>query len=178
VLAEPLALSGALLLRGTEHVDSRGWFRKLAEIGDLPSDVRADVQQVGLAHNERAGTVRGLHLQAGPEPECKFVWCLSGSLQDVIVDARPESPTYGDWVCVDLDAIDARGVYVPSGCAHGYQTKTDDTTVLYLITAPYRPDASLTFRWDDPQLGIPWPLPLTDISMQDEEAPPWPPPSW
>jgi len=133
------------------------------------------IRQVASAHNVRAGTVRGLHYQVPPDEECKFIWCQSGLVFDVLVDLRPSQPTYGRWLGVTLTGGEARGVYIPSGVAHGYQTLEDHSSLLYLITAEYRPESARSLRWDDPSVGIEWPMPARMISERDATAPQWPP---
>lgn len=174
---EPFGLPGPLVLSGEQHDDHRGWLRKLAEFSGLPDGLETGVQQVVTAANHTSGTVRGLHYQVGPELEAKFIWCLTGSLLDVLVDLRPEAPSYGRWASAELHGGAPRGIYVPPGFAHGYQTTSPDTVVLYLITAPYRPEGARTLRWDDHQLGISWPLPVSHLSEKDAQAPTWPPAS-
>lgn len=173
---EALPIAGAWVLGGREQQDGRGWFRKLLEVSELAGrGMNSEIHQVASTFNLQTGTVRGLHYQVGPEAECKYVWCLSGSLVDVLVDLRTDEPGYGRWTAVELSADRPRCVYVPAGVAHGYQTTSPETTVLYLITAPYRAQGARSLRWDDPTIGISWPLPVTQISDTDAKAPPWPP---
>jgi dTDP-4-dehydrorhamnose 3,5-epimerase len=117
------------------------------------------------------GTVRGLHYQTHPAPEAKLMRCTSGAVFDVVVDLRPGSPTHGCWHGVELSAENACMLYVPEQCAHGYQTLRDDAEIHYLTSACYTPDAVRGVRYDDPAIGIRWPLPATAVSVQDRSWP-------
>jgi dTDP-4-dehydrorhamnose 3,5-epimerase len=172
---EPLDLPGVTLLRTEVHCDERGHFRRVADLGALRGQgLEADVDQVSVAVNLQAGTVRGLHYQAEPHGEAKTLWVMSGAVFDVLVDLRP-GPTYGHWTSVRLEADEPTALHVPRGVAHGYQTLTDQTSLAYLISTPFVATSARSLRFDDPTLAIPWPLPVTAISVRDREAPPWPP---
>lgn len=173
--AEPLELPGVTLLRTEVHADARGHFRRVADLATLRKDgLDAEVDQVSVAANTRAGTVRGLHYQAEPHGEAKTLWVTSGAVFDVLVDLRP-GPTYGRWVSVHLEAGEPTALHVPRGVAHGYQTLADDTCLTYLISTPFVAASARSLRYDDPTLAIPWPLPVSTISDRDREAPLWPP---
>ena len=172
--SEPLAIPGATLLRAELHADDRGSFRRVVDLPFLrEAGLEADVDQVSVATNSVAGTVRGLHYQAEPHGEAKTLWCTAGEVFDVLVDLRP-GLSYGRWLSVHLSADEPVALHVPRGVAHGYQTLADDTALAYLISTPFVPAASRSLRWDDPTLAIAWPLPVTRISDRDREAPPWP----
>lgn len=174
MIAEPLAIPGVTLLRAEVHADDRGSFRRVVDLGALrQAGLDADVDQVSVATNALAGTVRGMHWQAEPHGETKTLWCTSGAIFDVLVDLR-EGPSYGKWLSVELSGDQPTALHVPRGVAHGYQTLTDDTAVAYLISTPFVAEASRSLRWDDPTLAIPWPLPVTRISDRDRQAPAWP----
>jgi dTDP-4-dehydrorhamnose 3,5-epimerase len=174
--AEPLAFRGVMLLRAEVHADDRGSFRRVADMAELHGlGLDTAVAQVSIATNVARGTVRGMHFQVPPDEESKTVWCTRGSALDVLVDLRPDEPTYGHWLSVRLAADEPSAVFIPPGVAHGYQTLEDDTTLSYLISAPYAPASSRSLRFDDPTVGIAWPLPVTAISTRDREAPLWPP---
>jgi dTDP-4-dehydrorhamnose 3,5-epimerase len=111
-----------------------------------------------MASNHRRGTVRGMHYQSAPHQEVKVVRVVRGAIFDVAVDLRPGSPTFRQWVGVELSAANRRVLYVPTGLAHGYQTLEDDTDVLYFVSAPYVPALQQGVRWNDPAIGIDWPL--------------------
>jgi dTDP-4-dehydrorhamnose 3,5-epimerase len=129
----------------------------------------------GEAHNLRAGTLRGLHYQREPHGETKLIRCTRGAAYDVLLDARPGSPTYGRWAAFTLAEDDDVALYAPAGIAHGYQTLRDGTALHYLISAPYDADAAAGFRYDSPALAIPWPLPVAVISERDRALPPFAP---
>jgi len=127
--------------------------------------------QVSTSTNPRRGTLRGLHFQAPPRPEGKVVACMRGSALDVAVDLRADSPTYGRWTSAELTRANGRAVYVPPGCAHGFQTLEDETELLYLLSEYYDPGLQRGVRWDDPALGIDWPEEPTVISERDRSFP-------
>jgi dTDP-4-dehydrorhamnose 3,5-epimerase len=165
-------IAGACTIAMTPHVDERGRFmrawcaREFAEHGldFLPV-------QANMGFSKRRGTVRGMHLQTAPAPEAKLVRCTRGSVFDVLVDLRPASPTYRRWFGVTLSADEGNMLYVPEHCAHGYQTLEDSSEVLYQTSAFYLPVAVRGLRFDDPSVGINWPLPPTDVSDQDMSWP-------
>lgn len=174
--AEPLSMRGAVLLRGDVHADERGTFRRVVDCGQLgAAGLDARIDQVSTASNIRRGTIRGLHYQVEPHREAKTLWCASGAVFDVIVDLRPEEPTYGQWESVTLSAEEPAALHVPRGVAHGYQTLANDTELVYLISTPHVAASARTLLWRDPTLAIPWPLPVANISDRDREAPEWPP---
>ncbi len=117
--------------------------------------------------SDKAGTLRGLHLPTPPHSEVKIVSCFAGAICDVIVDLRPASPTFRAWQAFELSAENERQLYVPAGFAHGFQTLTDGTGLNYLISTFYEPAASTGVSYDDPALGIDWPLPVAVISERD-----------
>ncbi len=165
------AILGLELLEATEHLDERGAFAKL---WDGSTSGALEVDQVCVSSNRAAGTIRGLHLQVEPFPESKAIWCSSGRLWDVVVDTRPDQPTYGAWAAVELDARRAQVLRIPPGVAHGFQTLSDDTTVMYLISGHFDAGSGRTVPWHDPTLSIAWPQMVTAISEKDRTAPPWP----
>jgi dTDP-4-dehydrorhamnose 3,5-epimerase len=161
-------LKGACIIELEKLEDERGffartWCRKEFEDQGLV----ARVVQANTSFNSRAGTLRGMHYQAAPYQETKLVRCTSGALYDVIVDLRPDSPTYKRWTAVELTAGNGRMLYVPADFAHGFITREDNTEVNYLISEAYTPGAGRGLRWDDPALGIEWPCPVEVISDQD-----------
>src|SRR5207244_7957470 len=116
------------------------------------------VAQINVGRSTKRGTIRGLHYQLAPSQEAKTVRCTQGAMYDAIVDLRPDSPTYRRWFGLELTADNGRAVCIPAGCAHGYQTLSDDADLLYLVSAPYSPDHQRGVRWDDPAFRIDWPL--------------------
>jgi dTDP-4-dehydrorhamnose 3,5-epimerase len=154
------------------HEDHRGYFarafcaREFAEHG-----ITAQVVQSNLSYSARRGTVRGMHFQYPPAAENKLVRCISGAIVDVVVDLRPESPTYLQHTSVELSTRNHRSIVVPPRFAHGFMSLTDDAEVLYLVSEFYTPAEAGGLRWDDPALGIEWPGPMTTISDQDASWP-------
>jgi dTDP-4-dehydrorhamnose 3,5-epimerase len=123
--------------------------------------------QANMGLSRLAGTVRGLHYQAPPHDEAKLARCTRGTIFDVLVDLRPGSATCGSWFGTTLSADNGRMLYVPRGCAHGYQTLEDGSEIYYLTSAVYAPDAVRGLRFDDPTVGVQWPLPPQAVSEQD-----------
>lgn len=130
------------------------------------------ITQASMASNKIRGTIRGLHYQAAPFEEVKIIRAVKGAVFDVTVDLRPGSPTYLRWVGVELSEANRRMVYIPRGCAHGYQTLSDDADVFYFVSAPYSPAHQRGIRWDDTAVGVTWPLgPPTRMSDRDRQFP-------
>ena len=174
--AEPLAIRGAVLLRPEVRVDERGSFHRVVDVAELTAlGLDPTVAQVSVATNRLRGTVRGMHYQVAPHTESKTLWCTAGSVFDVLVDLRPDEPTYGSWLGLTLSADEPSALHVPAGVAHGYQTLVDGTDLTYVISAAHHPDSARSLSSADPTVGIDWPLPVTVISDRDREAPPWPP---
>ncbi len=152
--------------------DERGFFARAwcgREFADAGLD--SEIAQVSISFNRRAGTVRGLHFQAGPRAEGKVVRCTRGAIFDVAVDLRTDSATHGRWFGIELSADNRQGLFIPKGCAHGFQSLADDTEVLYLISEYYDPDAGRGVRYDDPRIGVRWPLEVTMVSEKDRRLP-------
>ena len=173
---EHLPLEGVVLLGYDTARDDRGSFRRVIDLGDLAGlGLDSRVSQVSAATNDVRGTVRGMHYQARPHEESKTIWCTRGSVFDVLVDVRPEQPTYGSWCSVTLADGDGLALHVPPGIAHGYQTLEDDSALVYVMSTPHHPESARSLLWSDPTVAITWPLPVTRISDRDREAPAWPP---
>ena len=166
------SLKDAVVIDLVKHADARGFFARTfcAETFAREGLVSVFVQANHSA-NAAAGTLRGMHHQHAPHGEVKVVRCVKGAIHDVIVDLRPESPTYRRWEGFDLDAASGRTLYVPAGFAHGFQTLEDDTHVVYQVSHPYTPGAEGGLRWNDPAFGIRWPLPVSVISDKDASWP-------
>lgn len=142
------------------YVDERGAFTRTFDAGLFAAQgLNPRVVQCNNSFNPRAGTLRGLHFQKPPHAECKLVRCTKGRVFDVAVDLRPDSPTHGRWVGVELSAENMLCVLVPEGFAHGFQTLEDNSEVHYQTTCPYTPTAEGGVRWDDPTFAITWPDP-------------------
>jgi dTDP-4-dehydrorhamnose 3,5-epimerase len=127
--------------------------------------------QASISFNLRKGTLRGMHYQIAPNEEAKVVRCTQGAVHDVILDLRRDSPTFKQWEAVELTSENRRMVYVPEGCAHGFQTLEDRTEVLYQMTQFYAPESARGVRWDDPAFEIRWPPANRTISPRDQQHP-------
>jgi dTDP-4-dehydrorhamnose 3,5-epimerase len=165
-------IPGVRLVELESRSDERGSFtrtwcaRELAGAGLV-----AEVAQCNSATSRRLGTLRGLHYQLDPHAEAKVVRCVRGALYDVVVDARPDSPTYLAWLGAELRAGDGRMVYVPELCAHGYLTLEDDTEVAYVTSAFYAPESERGIHYADPAVAIDWPAPVEIVSERDRAWP-------
>jgi dTDP-4-dehydrorhamnose 3,5-epimerase len=169
---ESLAIAGAFRVTSQPMGDERGWFaRAFCERELVEHGVAFQVRQINRSYNARAGTVRGFHFQFPPHAEHKFLRCVQGSLLDVLVDLRPESPTFLQTVQVELRAEDHQAVLIPERCCHALQTLTDNTEILYQVSAFYAPEAEFGLRWNDPALAIHWPLEVSEISAKDAAWP-------
>ena len=165
-------LRGAFTVDVQEHQDERGLFARAFCAQEFAAHgLNPATAQANLSFNHRAGTLRGLHYQLPPAAETKLVRCTRGAILDVIVDLRPQSPTYLQHVAVELTADNRRALFVPEQFAHGYQALTDGAEVTYQVSAAYTPGSERGLRHDDPALGITWPLPVTVISSKDAAWP-------
>jgi len=165
-------VAGALIVEQTPISDDRGWFARAwceTEFANAGFDGR--FVQANMSGNLKAGTLRGLHYQTAEAPEAKLIRCISGSIYDVVVDMRPDSPTYRKWFGVELSAENRKAVLVPAVCAHGYMALTDGAEAFYMVSAFYTPGAERGVRWDDPAVGVEWPLAPSVISAKDQALP-------
>jgi dTDP-4-dehydrorhamnose 3,5-epimerase len=164
-------IAGAVLIELEPLTDERGSFVRTFSRDEFAAQGLAiDVVQCNASTNARAGTLRGLHYQAAPFEEAKLVRCVRGSLYDVVVDLRAESPTYCAWYGVELSPSNGRMLFVAAGLAHGFQTLEDDTEVLYQMSAGYSAEHARGVRWDDPAFGIEWPdADVRTISERDRD---------
>lgn len=161
-------LSGAFFLDLESRHDDRGFFaRVFCQREFAARGLKPDVAQASIAFNRHKGTVRGLHFQYPPAAETKLVRCTRGSFFDVIVDLRPESPTYLQHLAVELTAENRRAVYVPERFAHGYQVLEDNSELTYHVSEFYTPAAEGGITYDDPRLAITWPLEASNVSDKD-----------
>lgn len=152
-------LPGVYIIEVEKREDERGFFARTF----CPQEFEAHglnprVAQCSISFNKKKGTLRGMHYQVAPFAETKLVRCTSGAIYDVAVDLRPDSLTHKQWVAVELTEDNRRAIYIPPGCAHGFQTLVDDTEVYYQISELYHPEASTGVRWDDPAFGVEWPI--------------------
>ncbi len=161
-------LKGAFILDIEPRGDSRGFFARVFcqnEFND--HGLKPVIAQANVAFNKKKGTLRGMHFQYPPTAETKFVRATRGAILDIIVDLRPESPTYLQHVAVELSADNHRAIYVPERFAHGYQALEDETETSYEVGEFYAPASEGGLRFDDPRLGLEWPLPVTEMSPKD-----------
>lgn len=166
-------LAGAFVIELDLHADERGFFaRTFARETFEERGLVSDVVHSSIAWNTVAGTIRGMHFQFPPHAEVKLVRCTRGAILDVIVDLRPESPTFLRSYAVRLDEENRRTLYVPQRFAHGYQVLQDRSEVAYQMSAAYHPEAQGGLPHDDPGLAIDWPLPVSVISSRDRAWPP------
>lgn len=165
-------LSGAFILDLEPREDSRGFFARTFCRNEFEAHgLKPDMVQCNLSYNHHARTMRGMHYQLPPAAETKLVRCIRGAIHDVIVDLRPGSPTYLQHVAVELTADNRRQLYVPEMFAHGYLTLEPGSEVAYQVGEFYTPGAERGIRWDDPALGITWPLAVEVISDKDASWP-------
>ncbi len=164
-------IDGAYLFEPTPHADGRGFFSRTFD-RDVVASVGIDPD--GFAQDSlsrsRKGVVRGMHLRGGAG-EAKLVRCSHGAIFDVVVDLRPDSPTYRNVKTFELSGDTQVSVYIPAGCAHGFQSLTDPSDVSYRIDRAHDPEEDITISYKDPELDIPWPLSVTMVSDRDERAP-------
>jgi dTDP-4-dehydrorhamnose 3,5-epimerase len=161
-------LEGAWLIDLERRSDSRGFFARTFCVQEFATHgLETNYPQHSISFSARRGTVRGMHYQREPHSEVKLVRCLKGSIWDVIIDMRTNSPTYRRWQGFDLSDADGRQLYIPKGFAHGFQTLSHGVEVNYLISEPYDPEAACGIRFDDPSFSIAWPLAVTEISAKD-----------
>jgi dTDP-4-dehydrorhamnose 3,5-epimerase len=161
-------LKGAFVVDIERSEDPRGFFaRAFCQHEFAAHGLKPVIAQANIAFNRQKGTVRGMHFQFPPAAETKFVRATRGAVVDIIVDLRPESPTYLQHVAVELSEENCRAIYVPERFAHGYQVLRDETETSYQMGAFHAPGAAGGLLYDDPRLGLKWPLPLTAISDKD-----------
>ena len=166
------ALPGVFIVEPQPVPDVRGFFARTWS----PQSARARGLAVRFEHssvsaNIRKGTLRGMHYQAPPFAETKLVRCTRGAIYDVAVDLRPKSPAYRRWVAAELTADNHRALFIPAGCAHGFQTLTPDAEVLYMIDAPYSAEHGRGVRWNDPAFAIEWPEDERTMNDRDRQYP-------
>lgn len=168
-------LKGAYEIDLELHSDERGFFARSYCWREFEArGLNRRVVQCNVSYNRKRGTLRGMHYQEAPYEEAKLIRCLRGALYDVIIDLRPDSPTFRQWAAVELRAEPGkptRMVHVPEGFAHGFQTLEDDTEVFYQMSEFYTPPAAKGFRWNDPAFAVDWPEPVRVISDRDRSYP-------
>jgi len=166
-------LKGAFTIEANLVEDERGFFRRawckreFAEHG-----LNANAVQANVSYSKKKGTIRGFHFQIAPFSETKTVTCITGAIFDVIIDLRPQSPTFKQWIGVELKQESGKVLFIPEGFAHGFYTLRDDTTVHYTVTEFYTPSAELGIKYDDPAFDIQWPgMPVVISEKDNNHAP-------
>jgi dTDP-4-dehydrorhamnose 3,5-epimerase len=168
VIFSETKLSGAFVIELERREDERGFFaRAFCQHEFEEHGLKPVIAQANIGFNRKRGCVRGMHFQYPPAAETKTVRCTRGAVLDIIVDLRPESPTFLEHVEVELTADNHRAIYIPERFAHGYQTLADDTETSYQVGEFYTPGVEGGLRYDDPALGLSWPLPVSVISEKD-----------
>lgn len=163
-----LFLKGAFLIEIQPYEDQRGFFARSWCISEFKNyGLNTNLVQCNISLNIKRGTLRGMHYQEKPYEEVKIVRCTRGSIYDVIVDLRPDSLTYKKWFGIELSAKNHTSLYIPEGFAHGFQTLEDDSEVFYQMSEYYQPGSSRGLRWDDPKIGINWPISNPILSDND-----------
>ena len=166
-------LENAYVIELEKIRDHRGYFsRAWCSKEFLEYGLNPNIVQTNLSSNKRKGTLRGLHYQVAPYSETKTIRCLKGSIYHVIVDLRPESPTYLKWIGVNLTAENKRMLYVPESFAHGYQSLEDNSESIYSVSEYYAPESARGIRWNDPFFDIEWPI--NDNIILSEQDKNWP----
>jgi dTDP-4-dehydrorhamnose 3,5-epimerase len=164
----PTKIDGAYLIEFQPIADERGFFaRSFCTEEFQQHGLDTNFVQCNVSFTAQRGTIRGMHYQVAPDTETKLVRCARGAIYDVILDLRPESPTFKQWVAEELNADNHQMFYIPSGCAHGFQTLVDDTEVFYQMSGVYNAAAARGVRWDDPAFGIEMPSAVSVISERD-----------
>jgi dTDP-4-dehydrorhamnose 3,5-epimerase len=172
MLFQETGLKGAWVIEVAPASDHRGFFARTfctREFQDY--GLETCFSQHSLSVSRQKGTLRGMHFQVAPHEEVKVVTCHRGAIWDVIIDLRPESPTFRRWEAFELSQANHRRLYIPRGFAHGFQTLSPAVEVGYLISTPYVPHAASGVRYNDPAFAIEWPLPISAISEKDESWP-------
>ena len=164
--------SGVLLIKLDPKVDERGSFTRTFCRGEMEDrGLVGSMEQSNIVTNERTGTLRGIHYHVRPQGEVKIVRCLRGAVFDVLVDLRPESATFGEWMSNELEGARDELLYIPKGIGHAYQTLKPNSTLLYFMSEAFVPGTERGVRWDDPLLEIPWPVSDPILSDRDRSLP-------
>jgi len=165
-------LKGAFFIEIEPIEDERGFFARSFCVREFSGrGLNPRIVQTNISFNKKKGTIRGMHYQAAPHAEAKVVLCLKGAIYDVIIDLRPESLTYKQWISEELSAENHKMLYIPEGFAHGFQTLEDNNEVFYLMSEFYHPESARGVRFDDPIFGIKWPLEHSTVSEKDRAYP-------
>ena len=168
----PTEIAGCRRVQLELFEDDRGYFTRVFDLAELRRvDPSFQVAHMNRSFTRARGAIRGVHFQRPPRAEDKLVQCLAGRIFDVCVDNRPDSRTYRRWVGFELSPENMELLWIPNGCGHAFQTLTGDCLVEYLVSQAYAPELEGGIRWDDPAIGIAWPLPCTQTSEKDARWP-------
>ena len=168
----PLEISGSWIFQSQVHKDERGYFTEWFK-GELIEKVvgkKFNLAQSNVSKSSK-GVLRGIHFSIAKAGQAKWITCVTGSIWDVVIDIRPNSPTFKKWTAVQLDAGSGKSIYISEGLAHAFLALEDETTISYLLSSPYSPSEELTINPNDPELAIIWPLTELKISDKDQKAP-------
>ena len=169
--ATTVSIPGVIVFTPQPHIDRRGFFSRTFDAQVARSAGIDPARSSKTACPALRGVIRGLHVRIGAG-ENKLVRCSAGAIFDVVVDLRPSSPTFRRWLSFDLNGDNQRSLYIPAGCAHGFQALTDPADTSYRIDREHDPSEDLTIAYDDSEIGVPWPLPVTVMSDSDRMARP------
>ena len=172
MIFEETKLKGVFIIELERHEDERGFFARSWSQSEFEArglDFR--IAESNISFNKKKGTLRGMHFQAAPHGQAKLVRCTAGGVFDCVIDLRPDSATFGQWLGVELSARNRLTIHVPDGFAHGFQTLEDATEVFYEMSQAYVPGSSRGVRWNDPVFSISWPLEITVINERDRLYP-------
>lgn len=162
-------LQGVYIIESEAIADERGFFARTFCRDEFESrGILFDIVQCNISCNKKRGTLRGMHYQTKPHEEAKLLHCMRGAMYDVVLDLRPDSSTFKQWTAIELNSEMKKMVYIPKGCAHGFQSLEDDTEVFYAMSHPYHPESSRGLRWNDPAFAIQWPIDRQVMSFKDQ----------
>jgi dTDP-4-dehydrorhamnose 3,5-epimerase len=168
----PTQISGAFVIEPERIEDDRGFFaRTFCNREFTAHGLQTEFVQCNISFNKKKGTLRGMHYQAAPYQEAKLVRCTAGAIYDVIIDLRPDSATFTQWVATQLSAENRKMLYIPKDFAHGFLTLADNTEIFYQMSQFFEPRAARGLCWNDPAFDIQWPAPVTVISPKDQNYP-------
>ncbi len=169
-----LSLAGAFLIEPEPHRDERGFFaRSWCRQAFASQGLNSELVQCNISFNRHKGLIRGMHYQIAPHAEIKLVRCTQGAIYDVIVDLRSHSPSFKQWIALELTQENHQMLYIPEGFAHGFQTLTEQSEVFYQMSSDYHPESARGLRWNDPAVGIVWPLSDPLLSERDRAIADW-----
>ena len=167
---KPLGIEGAWLAESPVWSDDRGFFHEWFKSADVKNVTGRDfgIEQANISQSQR-GVIRGIHYSLAPQGQAKWITCVNGSIRDVIVDIRPNSPTFGNSVHVDLDGQEGKAILIGAGLGHGFASLAHSSTIAYLLSSPYLPKEEFEINPLDPALGIDWGVELSEVSLSEKD---------